>query len=102
MNLNTPKYLIILVISLEINYNIYYLLSIKEVHTMFLLNSLKSADIVFFIMLVVIVAACVGVYFLIPVIKRKQFDEQKENLRKREEAFNKKRQEIASEAKEQK
>ena len=32
-------------------------------------------------------AICVGVYFLIPVLNKKQYREQRENLKKREAAF---------------
>lgn len=51
------------------------------------LNSLGSVDIVFFIICAVLIVAIVGVYFLIPVLNKKQYEEQRENLRKREEAF---------------
>ena len=51
------------------------------------LNSLTTTDLIFFIMLGVILALVVGVYFLIPVINKKQYQEQRENLKKREEAF---------------
>ena len=51
------------------------------------LNKLKSTDIVFFIVLAVIVVLCIGVYFLIPVFNKKQYKEQRDNLRKREVAF---------------
>lgn len=53
-----------------------------------LLNKLGSVDIAFFSICLLIVAAGVGFYFLIPVLNRKQYAEQRENLRKREEAFN--------------
>ncbi len=52
-----------------------------------MLNTLNPIDIVFFIVCAVIIAAVVGVYFLIPVINKKQYQEQRENLKKREEAF---------------
>ncbi len=51
------------------------------------LNELKTVDIVFFIVCAALIAAIVGVYFLIPVLNKKQYEEQRENLRKREEAF---------------
>lgn len=51
------------------------------------LNELKPVDIVFFIVCAALIAAIVGVYFLIPVLNKKQYEEQRENLRKREEAF---------------
>ena len=54
---------------------------------MFLLNSLKTPDIVFFVMLGVIVLVCVAIYFLIPIVKKKEFEERRENLKKREAVF---------------
>ncbi len=51
------------------------------------INELKPVDIVFFIICVAIVAIGIGVYFLIPVFNKKQYQEQRDNLRKREEAF---------------
>ena len=51
------------------------------------INALKTIDIVFIIVCVAIVAIAVGVYFLIPVLNKKQYKEQRDNLRKREEAF---------------
>lgn len=51
------------------------------------LNALKSTDIIFFICCIVAVGIAIGVYFLIPVINKKQYQEQRENLRKRENAF---------------
>ncbi len=51
------------------------------------LNTLGPIDIVFFVICAVIIAAIVGVYFLIPVLNKKQYQEQRENLKKREEAF---------------
>ncbi len=51
------------------------------------LNPLSSTDIIFFIVLGVLAVLCVGVYFLIPVLNKKQYREQRENLKKREAAF---------------
>ena len=51
---------------------------------MFLLNKLKSADLYFFIAIGAIILICVLIYFLIPVFKRKQYEEQRQNLKKRE------------------
>lgn len=51
------------------------------------INNLKPVDIVFFIVCIAIVAIGVGIYFLIPVFNKKQYQEQRDNLRKREEAF---------------
>lgn len=48
---------------------------------------LKPWDIGFFVVCAVIVAVIVAVYFLIPVINRKQYQEMRENLEKRELAF---------------
>ena len=56
--------------------------------TLLALNSLPTVDIVFFVLLGVIIALCVGIYFLIPVINRKQYQEMRDNLNKREVAFN--------------
>lgn len=51
------------------------------------LNALKSTDIIFFICCIAAVGIAIGIYFLIPVINKKQYQEQRENLRKRENAF---------------
>lgn len=51
------------------------------------LNSLGTTDIVFFVVLALIVVLIVAVYFLIPVFNKKQYQEQRDNLRKREVAF---------------
>lgn len=51
------------------------------------LNSLKTGDVIFFVLCGVIILAIVGIYFLIPVIKRKQLEEQRTALREREKAF---------------
>lgn len=52
-----------------------------------LANTLGAWDIGFFVACAVIVAAIVGFYFLIPIINKKQYQEQRENLKKREAAF---------------
>ena len=52
-----------------------------------ILFTLTKPDLTFFIVILAIVAACVLVYFLTPVIKRKQYQEARTNLRKREETF---------------
>ncbi len=52
-----------------------------------LLNGLKSVDIGFFIGCGVAIALIIAVYYLIPVFNKKQYEEQRENLRKREAAF---------------
>ncbi len=51
------------------------------------LNSLNTTDIIFFIVLGVIIVLCIVVYFLIPLINKKQYKEMRENLKKREAAF---------------
>ncbi len=50
-------------------------------------TSLKPWDIGFFIACGVIVVLIVAVYFLIPVFNKKQYQEQRDNLHKREKAF---------------
>lgn len=52
-----------------------------------ILFTLTQPDLKFFITIIVIVVACVAVYLLTPIIKRKQFAEQRANLKKREETF---------------
>ena len=52
-----------------------------------ILFTLTKPDLTFFMVIMAIVAACVLVYFLTPIIKRKQFQEARTNLRKREETF---------------
>ena len=49
--------------------------------------SLPSVDIWFFIVCALIVVAIVVVYYLIPVFNKKKYQEQRENLAKREAAF---------------
>ena len=51
------------------------------------LNSLKDVDIAFFIICAVIVVLIIAVYFLIPVFNKKLYQEQRDNLHKREAAF---------------
>lgn len=50
-------------------------------------NKLKQVDILFFVLCGVAVLVGVAIYFLIPVFNKKQYQEQRDNLRKREEAF---------------
>lgn len=52
-----------------------------------LLNELGSVDIGFFVGCAVVIALIVGIYFLIPVFNKKQYQEQRDNLKKREDAF---------------
>lgn len=54
---------------------------------MVFINSLKDADIFFFVGCAVVVALIVLIYFLMPVFKKKLYSEQRENLKKREAAF---------------
>lgn len=56
-------------------------------NSLLLLNGLKSVDIGFFIGCGVVIALIIAVYYLIPVFNKKQYEEQRENLRKREAAF---------------
>lgn len=51
------------------------------------LNKLTPTDIAFFIALGVIIVIAIAIYFLIPVFNKKQYKEQRENLKKREAAF---------------
>ncbi len=51
------------------------------------LNPLSSTDIIFFVVLGVLVVLCIVAYFLIPVINKKQYQEMRDNLKKREAAF---------------
>lgn len=48
---------------------------------------MSPVDIAFLIVCLLLVGAGVGIYFLIPVLNKKQYAEQRENLRKREEIF---------------
>lgn len=54
-----------------------------------LLNALGSVDIAFFMVCLGIIVAIVAVYFLIPVFNKSQYEERRNNLRKREAAFKK-------------
>ncbi|MGM9968807.1 MAG: hypothetical protein ACI35S_00255 [Anaeroplasma sp.] len=54
---------------------------------MFLLNALKKADIIFFSVCIGIIVVAVAIYFLIPIINRKEYAQRRENLKKREETF---------------
>ena len=53
----------------------------------FLLNKIGKIDIIFFLSIVAIILLIVGIYFLIPVFNKKQYAEQRENLRKWEKSF---------------
>lgn len=52
-----------------------------------LLFKLTKADKGFFLFLLIIAGIFLAVYLLMPIIKRKQYAESRENLRKREETF---------------
>lgn len=56
---------------------------------MFLLNALKTGDIIFFSVCAAIILIIVAIYFLIPVFKKKQLEEARASLRKRELNFKK-------------
>ena len=51
------------------------------------LNDPNPVDIVFFVIIGVVIAICIAIYFLIPVINKKQYQEMRDNLSKREVAF---------------
>lgn len=51
------------------------------------LNPLGSVDIIFFVVIGALIALAVAIYFLIPVFNKKQYKEQRENLKKREASF---------------
>lgn len=61
-------------------------------------NKLKSIDIIFFICCIAAVVLAVAIYFLIPVFNKKQYLEQRENLRKREEAFHANKKSMSADA----
>lgn len=46
---------------------------------------LKGWDLWFVIALIAIIVICVAIYFLMPVFKHKQLQEQRDNLRRREQ-----------------
>ena len=52
-----------------------------------ILFSLGKVDTIFFVSILVVIGICVGIYFLIPVINRKQYKEMRDNLAKREASF---------------
>ena len=49
--------------------------------------SLNKVDVIFFVLILVAILVCVGIYFLIPIINRKQYQQMRENLAKREASF---------------
>ena len=50
-------------------------------------TKMPAWDIGFFVACAVIIGLIVGIYFLIPVFNKKQYQEQRDNLKKREAAF---------------
>ena len=48
---------------------------------------INPVDIVFLIIILVVIAGIVTFYFLQPIIRRKEIEEQKANFAKREETF---------------
>ena len=54
---------------------------------MFLLNPLKSQDIVFFVVCGAIIVVIIAVWLLIPVFNKRQYKEQRDSLRQREAIF---------------
>lgn len=61
-------------------------------------NTLGPVDIGFFVACAAIIVIAVAIYFLIPVFNKKQYQEQRDNLKKREVAFKSNRGESAPEA----
>lgn len=55
----------------------------------FLLNALGPVDTTFFLVCLGIIVLIVAIYFLIPIFNKSQYEERRENLRKREAAFKK-------------
>lgn len=54
---------------------------------MMMLFQLTKPDLIFFICVAVVIVLILVWYFLQPIIKKKQFAEARENLKKREETF---------------
>ena len=52
-----------------------------------MLFTITKPDLIFFIILAAIAGVFALVYILTPIVKRKQFEEARANLRKREETF---------------
>lgn len=49
--------------------------------------SLKTTDIIFFVVLLVIVLLCIGFYFLIPVLNKKNYEQARKDLETRRIAY---------------
>lgn len=52
-----------------------------------MLFKITTPDLIFFILLAVIFGTAALIYLLTPIIKRKQYEEARANLKKREETF---------------
>lgn len=52
-----------------------------------LLNQIGKVDLTFLLIVIGAIVLAVAFYFMIPLFRRKQYKEARENLRKREEAF---------------
>ncbi len=50
-------------------------------------SKISSVDVWFFTIILVIIAVCVAIYFLAPLINQKKYRQQREALKKREEIF---------------
>lgn len=44
-------------------------------------------DWLFLIIVCVIIAVCVGLYFIVPILNQKKYEQQRADLKKREETF---------------
>ena len=51
------------------------------------LFSLGKVDTIFLFVIIGVILVGVGIYFLIPILNRKQYQQMRENLAKREAAF---------------
>ena len=49
--------------------------------------TIKSVDIIFFVILLAIILLCVGIYFLIPVLNKKRYAQARADLERRENAY---------------
>ena len=63
-----------------------------------MLFKITTPDLIFFILLAVIFGVAGLIYLLTPVFKRKQFEEARANLKKREETFRANLKKLSSEA----
>ncbi|MCR5786859.1 MAG: hypothetical protein K6G28_04090 [Acholeplasmatales bacterium] len=51
------------------------------------MNTLKSIDIIFFAIILVIIVASIGIYFLIPVLNKKKYEQARAQLSERERIY---------------